>query len=35
MRFVIVVTEFRDTDGRLVAEGRSTIIQTAPEPGTS
>lgn len=32
MRFIVVVTEFRDSQGKLVCEGRSTIIETgAPE----
>ena len=30
MRFAVVVTEFRDQDGTLVAEGRRTLIETAP-----
>jgi hypothetical protein len=33
MRFAVVVTEFRDEEGTLVAEGRSTLIETAPRPG--
>jgi hypothetical protein len=31
MRFVVVATEYRDADGMLVAEGRSTLIETAPK----
>jgi N-terminal half of MaoC dehydratase len=31
MRFAVVVTEYRDSDGTLVAEGRSTLIETAPK----
>ena len=31
MRFAVVVTEFRDEDGRLVAEQKSTFIETAPK----
>jgi hypothetical protein len=30
MRFAVVVTEYRAEDGTLVAEGRSTLIETAP-----
>jgi N-terminal half of MaoC dehydratase len=32
MRFAVVVTEYRDAGGALVAEGRSTLIETAPRP---
>jgi hypothetical protein len=32
MTFVITVTEFRDDDGRLVAEARSTAIETGRAP---
>lgn len=32
MTFVVMVTEFRDPDGRLVVEGRTTIIETAKPP---
>ncbi|MEY3360825.1 MAG: hypothetical protein RL531_544 [Actinomycetota bacterium] len=32
MTFVISVTEFRDDEGRLVAEARSTAIETARPP---
>jgi hypothetical protein len=32
MTFVEVVTEFRDPDGTLVAEGRSTAIETGQAP---
>ena len=28
MRFIVVVTEYRDATGRLACEGRSTIIET-------
>lgn len=35
MRFIVVVTEYRDADGTLVAEGRSTLIETAPKGGGS
>lgn len=31
MRFAVVVTEYRAEDGTLVAEGRSTLIETAPK----
>jgi hypothetical protein len=37
MQFAVVVMEFRDDDGRLVAEGRSTLIQReapAKQPAT-
>ena len=30
MRFALVVNEFRSPDGRLVAEQRTTMIETAP-----
>jgi hypothetical protein len=30
MRFAVIVTEFRDADGTLVAEARSTLIERAP-----
>jgi hypothetical protein len=30
MRFAVVVTEYRDADGTLVAEARRTLIETAP-----
>jgi N-terminal half of MaoC dehydratase len=33
MRFAVVVTEYRDAAGTLVAEGRSTLIETAPRDG--
>ena len=33
MRFGVVLTEFRDGTGRLRAEQRSTIIETAQVPG--
>ncbi|HVV08040.1 FAS1-like dehydratase domain-containing protein [Amycolatopsis sp.] len=33
MRFAVVVTEYRAPDGTLVAEGRSTLIETAPKAG--
>ncbi|HEX3790930.1 MAG TPA: MaoC family dehydratase N-terminal domain-containing protein [Pseudonocardiaceae bacterium] len=33
MRFAVVVTEYRAEDGTLVAEGRSTLIETAPRAG--
>jgi hypothetical protein len=29
MRFFVIVTEFRTPDGELVAEGRSTVIETS------
>lgn len=32
MRFAVVVTEFRDDSGRLVAEARSTLIERAASP---
>lgn len=32
MRFAVVVTEFRDDAGRLVAEARSTLIERAAPP---
>ncbi|HVW41741.1 MAG TPA: MaoC family dehydratase N-terminal domain-containing protein [Amycolatopsis sp.] len=35
MRFVVIVTEFRAEDGTLVAESRSTMIETAPKPDAS
>jgi hypothetical protein len=35
MRFAVVVTEYRAEDGTLVAEGRSTLIETAPRQGGS
>lgn len=35
MRFAVVVTEYRDSSGTLVAEGRSTLIETAPRGGAS
>jgi hypothetical protein len=35
MRFAVVVTEYRTADGTLVAEGRSTLIETAPKPAAS
>jgi hypothetical protein len=36
MTFVVTVTEFRDPHGRLVAEARSTVIETgrAPDAGS-
>ena len=34
MTFVVTVTEFRDPDGRLVAEARSTAIETG-KPATT
>ena len=35
MRFAVVVTEYRAQDGTLVAEGRSTLIETAPKGGAA
>ena len=35
MRFAVVVTEYRDPDGTLVAEARKTLIETAPKEGAS
>jgi hypothetical protein len=35
MRFAVVVTEYRTEDGTLVAEGRSTLIETAPRGGAA
>jgi N-terminal half of MaoC dehydratase len=35
MCFAVVVTEYRDADGTLVAEGRSTLIETAPRGDAS
>jgi hypothetical protein len=35
MRFAVVVTEYRAEDGTLVAEGRSTLIETAPRDGAA
>jgi hypothetical protein len=35
MRFAVVVTEYRAEDGTLVAEGRSTLIETAPRDGSA
>ncbi len=35
MRFAVVVTEYRDAEGTLVAEARSTLIETAPKGGAS
>ena len=35
MRFAVMVTEYRDSDGTLVAEGRATLIETAPRGGAS
>jgi hypothetical protein len=35
MRFAVVVTEYRDEDGALVAEARKTLIETAPRTGAS
>lgn len=32
MRFAVLVTEFRDADGRLVAEQRMTVLETAARP---
>jgi hypothetical protein len=32
MRFAVLVTEFRDEAGNLVAEGRSTLIERAAPP---
>lgn len=32
MRFLLVVAEFRDEAGRLVAEQRSTLVETAKAP---
>jgi hypothetical protein len=32
MRFAVVVTEFRDADGTVVAEARSTLIERAAAP---
>ena len=32
MRFIAVVEDFSDEDGRLVARGRSTLIETARAP---
>ncbi|HEY2206973.1 MAG TPA: MaoC family dehydratase N-terminal domain-containing protein [Pseudonocardia sp.] len=34
MSFAVVVTEFRDDDGRLVAEARGTFIERAARPAT-
>jgi len=34
MRFFVIVTEFRTPDGELVAEGRSTVIETG-QPAAS
>lgn len=34
MRFTVVLTEFRAPDGRLVAEGRSTVIETSRAAGS-
>jgi hypothetical protein len=31
MRFAVIVTEFRDPDGTVVAEARSTLIERAPK----
>jgi hypothetical protein len=31
MRFAVIVTEFRNDDGTLVAEARSTLIERAPK----
>jgi N-terminal half of MaoC dehydratase len=31
MRFAVIVTEFRNADGTLVAEARSTLIERAPK----
>lgn len=33
MRFALVVNQFRSPDGRLVAEQRTTMIETAPPRG--
>jgi N-terminal half of MaoC dehydratase len=35
MRFAVVVTEYRDSGGALVAEARKTLIETAPKGGAS
>src|SRR5690606_19057389 len=35
MRFAVVVTEFRDDEGRIVAEQRMTLVETAPRGGES
>jgi hypothetical protein len=36
MRFAVIVTEFRDADGRLIAEARATLIERAqPAPRES
>ena len=35
MRFAVVVTEYRDEGGALVAEARKTLIETAPKGGAS
>ncbi|MCU4183447.1 MaoC family dehydratase N-terminal domain-containing protein [Acidiferrimicrobium sp. IK] len=32
MRFAVLVTEFRDAEGNLVAEQRSTVVETAQAP---
>jgi hypothetical protein len=32
MRFVVTVQEFRDEEGNLVAESRSTVIETGRAP---
>ena len=32
MTFVVTVTEFRDESGKLVAEARSTAIETGKPP---
>jgi N-terminal half of MaoC dehydratase len=33
MRFAVIVSEFRDASGRLVAEQRSTLVETAAQSG--
>jgi hypothetical protein len=35
MRFAVVITEYRDEDGTLVAEARKTLIETAQKGGAS
>ena len=34
MRFFVIVTEFRTPEGELVAEGRSTVIETSQAAGS-
>jgi hypothetical protein len=35
MRFAVLVAEFRDESGHLVAEQRSTVVETGQAPGAS